>query len=472
MKERIFKLLWVFSEKFGLLFLSAVSFYVFAMKLTTEQLGLGVLAVSIVELVGLLLTSSLEDPFVRKEKISVKQDATLFWSCMSLSVIAVAAIILVSFYTISNQEFFYLIAVSSIKLPMVLGARVHVAHLRRDGQFKSLMTRTVLGKIIGGVTGIWLAFMGYGPWAIVAQAVVMEVFAFLVLKIVDRRPLPIYIDFKFLKELLSVGIFISFKALSWDLMGRGVNLVLGATAGPSAVGIFNMAQRLVDMPRTAIYGGLMSYSLPVLSRRKKDYERLRAFYLGATKYSYMLLLPMFLGIALTAQDIILVIFSDKWIDAIPVLQILASFAGVSSIFIFNSSLLMAVKKPQLTILAEVIGSVIAILSLFIFGKAFGGIAGAVALWIRFVVIIPASLSALRKIINVKVSTIIINTLNTLFCCFGMAVCIIAFDVMTDYSTSVFTLCAKITIGILVYSLCFLTIGRRDVFSLKSFMTNA
>ncbi|HLV18004.1 MAG TPA: polysaccharide biosynthesis protein, partial [Pseudomonas sp.] len=65
-RERLARLAWIFSEKFGLILLSMLSFFVFAHLLSPEELGLGVLIIVIVELVALLFSSLIEDPLVRQ----------------------------------------------------------------------------------------------------------------------------------------------------------------------------------------------------------------------------------------------------------------------------------------------------------------------------------------------------------------------------------------------------------------------
>src|SRR5690606_30892097 len=81
-RERLTRLAWIFSEKFGLILLSMLSFFVFAHLLTPEELGVGVLIIVIVELVGLLFSSLIEDPLVRRPQVTPRQRATAFWACV------------------------------------------------------------------------------------------------------------------------------------------------------------------------------------------------------------------------------------------------------------------------------------------------------------------------------------------------------------------------------------------------------
>src|SRR5690606_10337652 len=132
-----------------------------------------------------------------------------------------------------------------------------------------------------------------------------------------------------------------------------VNVVLGITAGASAVGMFNLAMRIIDLPRTAIYNGLMSYALPAFARRSADSSRLIGIISDSTALSGFLLTPLFIGIALTADDIVLLIFGAKWVDAIPLLQVLACTAALGNLAMFATTALVAVNRSRLTLKAEV-----------------------------------------------------------------------------------------------------------------------
>ena len=347
---------------------------------------------------------------------------------------------------------------------MLLGSRVFVAHLRRDGKFKALMIRTIYGKVLGSVCAIYLAMTGAGPWAIVVQAVVMDVVAFVILVAVNRRPLPFTINVKFLRELLSVGVVASIKGISIDLMGRGVNLTIGVVSGNEVLGIFNMAQRLLELLRTSIYGGLSSYALPVMSRRQHDKERLSKFFMSATKYTHLVILPLFLGLAVVADDLIVLIFGAKWLPSVVVLQSLSVITALGSVLVLVSSLLMAVKKPQLTIKSEVFSAVIAIASIFYFGPLYGAMAGSIALLIRHVIILPPSCSAIKKVTDVSAWGFFKPLIPLYLSAMVMVIIVLVANSYFQYNA--WMLPAKILIGVIGY---FVALFLFDRFWLKNMM---
>ncbi|WP_243430898.1 oligosaccharide flippase family protein, partial [Pseudomonas sp. 51_B] len=124
--------------------------------------------------------------------------------------------------------------------------------------------------------------------------------------------------------------------------------------------MFNLAMRIIDLPRSAIYNGLMSYALPVFARRSAEPARLIGVIGDSTAISGFVLTPLFFGIALTAEDIILLIFGAKWADAIPLLQVLACTAALGNLALYATTALVAVNRTHLTLKAEVATTLLAL----------------------------------------------------------------------------------------------------------------
>ncbi|VVP81982.1 hypothetical protein PS918_02388 [Pseudomonas fluorescens] len=397
--HRLVTLIWIFTEKFGLIFLSMITFVAYARLLTPAELGVGTVIIAIVELIGLVYSSVLEDPLVRLERLEDKHIATAFWASVLVSLLSIVVISGAAMLYTSDPVLQWMTAVASVKILFTMMARVYVAQMRRSGNFKALASRTLLGKVCGGVGGIAVALWGWGAWAVIAQALIMEWVSIIVLMLADPRRIAFHIDGPFLRELLKAGTPVAINALSSQTLQRGVNVVLGMTAGASAVGMFNMAMRIIELPRTAIYNGLLSYALPAFSRRSADPSRLRAILGDSTAVSGFVLTPLFIGLALTAQDLILLIFGERWSDAIPLLQVLACTAAIGNTAMYATTALVAVNRSHLTIKAEVLTTVLALALVYSFGSVYGGMAAALGLLARMVVITPLQIAGLNSAIG-------------------------------------------------------------------------
>ena len=90
--HRLVKLIWIFTEKFGLIFLSMITFVAYARLLSPTELGVGTVIIAIVELIGMMYSSVLEDPLVRLERLEDKHIATAFWASVLVSLASIVVI--------------------------------------------------------------------------------------------------------------------------------------------------------------------------------------------------------------------------------------------------------------------------------------------------------------------------------------------------------------------------------------------
>jgi O-antigen/teichoic acid export membrane protein len=332
-------------------------------------------------------------------------------------------------------------------------ARVYVAQMRRSGNFKLLASRTLLSKIAGGVGGVAVALLGFGAWAVIAQALIMDCISTVVLMRNARQRIPMHIDRQVLGELLRAGTPVAINVMSSQTLQRGVNVILGITAGAHAVGMFNLAMRIIDLPRSAIYNGLMSYALPVFARRSAEPARLIGVIGDSTAISGFVLTPLFFGIALTANDIILLIFGAKWADAIPMLQVLACTAALGNLALYATTALVAVNRTHLTLKAEVFTTLLALALVYLLGGPFGGIAAAWALLLRMLLITPLQIRGLHTAIGYHWRTCFASGYRSMVASSVMAAAVVWTSAHSGLS-GYLHLAGDVAVGTLTYALVY------------------
>lgn len=467
--HRLMTLIWIFTEKFGLIFLSMITFVVYARLLTPTELGIGTVIIAIVEVVGILYSSVLEDPLVRLKRLEDKHISTAFWFSVLISLVSIVLISLGAFLYTSSPVLQWMTAIASVKILFTMMARVYVAQMRRTGNFKLLASRTLLGKVAGGSAGIGVALLGFGAWAVIAQALIMDLLALVVLMRGDRRRIPLAIDGAVLRDLLRSGTPVAINVLSSQTLQRGVNIVLGMTAGAHAVGMFNLAMRIIDLPRSAIYNGLMSYALPAFARRSAEPTRLISLIGDSTAISGFLLTPLFVGIALTAEDIILLIFGDKWADAIVLLQVLAVTAALGNLALYATTALVAVNRTYLTLKAEVATTVLALALVYVLGTVYGGMAAALALLMRMLAITPLQIRGLNTAIGYGWRSFFDSAYRSVLATLVMAAVVVWVSHQSGLS-GYLHLGANILAGALTYALAYSVLHPRWPHEFKSVFT--
>lgn len=399
MSSRLAKLFWIACDKSGMTLISLVTFFVYAKLLEPAEFGLAILALSVGQGLSLVFCNLFEDPLVRHESPSRTHFDSALWggSLFSLLLAAIAAGIV--FLLALPEELRELLLLSLLLLPLLSVSSVFVAELRRKGAFRQLAKRTIVARLIGGAVGIALAFGGAGSWAMVIQAVVIEVISVMALVVMAAERPGFAVQFKVIAELGSVGWALCLRRLNWDACIRGIPIILGVTAGAAAVGIFGFAWRLVDMPRSAIASGLMSYALPTFARRQSQIGELRALFCKATWGTALIVMPLFIGLAAVAPQLVPWLFGEKWQDAILPVQLLAMMVAVSQVMIFAPTVMTAVKRPTMTLASDTVATLFALIVTVYFGAAYGAVAGAIAMVGRSLFGLPFNARGLQHVLG-------------------------------------------------------------------------
>lgn len=452
-RERLARLAWIFSEKFGLILLSMLSFFVFAHLLTPEELGVGMLIIVIVELVGILFGALIEDPLVRQQQVSHRQRATAFWACVVVGLGSLGVIGLGGLMVSDDTAVRAMVLVAASKVLATLMARIYVAEMRRSGNFRLLASRTLLGKVLGALGGILVALQGGGAWALIVQALIMELVSLLMLMRNDPRRLPLAFDRPWLAGVLVAGLPIAINTLCGQLLQRGASVVLGLTVGVQAVGQFNFALRIVELPRTALYNGLASYALPAFARRAEQPARLCSLFGAVSSLTGFLLTPCYIGLALTAEDLVLLVFGAQWLAAVPTLQVLAVMAALANTALHAQSLLVAVSRIQTVVRAEVVTTLLALALLGLLGEPLGALAGGLAILARTLLIVPIHVAALRRSIGFGAADWLQGNYRSLLATLLMSLAVLYFSAHSTLVGYTHWL-ADICVGTLTYALAY------------------
>ncbi|MEC5218590.1 lipopolysaccharide exporter [Actimicrobium sp. GrIS 1.19] len=262
---------------------------------------------------------------------------------------------------------------------------VSLSLLRRQMRFKNIAMIESSAYVLGyGLVGITMAYLGFGVWALVgavlSQSVIMTTFAYLVSRhefgwrhLKQQR----VHFFKFGARYSIIG-FIEFLSGSLDAV------IIGKFFGTAATGMYGRASLLANLPVQQPANIITGALFPVISRlgnqRQLDSLQISVLVLGSYAFAVTF------GMIAAAPDIVAVLLGNKWLEAIPILQILAlSVAPQYLSHLVGVTLdAMGELKPKLKIQGFVLAlQVIAFALLLPYGLVGIACAIVIAEWTRF-----------------------------------------------------------------------------------------
>jgi len=133
------------------------------------------------------------------------------------------------------------------------------------------------------------------------------------------------------------------SALSWRLDP----LIVGKFAGQTGLGIFSVSSNLASLPTNEITGVMKTTLFPGFREVRHDPERLRRAYTRIQALTSAIVIPCAFGLAAVADPLIRLVLGEKWLSAIPIIQVLSVVYALKTLGSTAEPLAMAVGETRL-----------------------------------------------------------------------------------------------------------------------------
>jgi PST family polysaccharide transporter len=254
--------------------------------------------------------------------------------------------------------------------------------MRRNLRFKQMALAQFISDLIGSFTSIIFAYMGFGVWSLVIGSLTSKTLRGIMLWAYarpwfwlrpqgwDREVAESVVRFG--APTMSSGL-LKYFATQWDtwFVGRA----LGVTAVSFYSRSFDLTTRVSDMLSNTLFGQVL---FPSYAKLQDDPPRLTRVYLKSTSLVLMLMIPVSLGLLVTAPMLVPVLLGEQWRPMIPVWQVFCVYGLTRPISTNSSPLFLAVGKPRnnvsasLVVIALMVPLVVLLIGPYgILGAAFG-----------------------------------------------------------------------------------------------------
>jgi O-antigen/teichoic acid export membrane protein len=339
---------WAYVMNCGQQGLTALFSFALAAIVGPRDFGTLAMAMIYIQFVQIFLEQGLVATLIQRKDLRSEHLDSVFWMGLGISLALMAMTIVVSPYWAAVNHLPGLSAVIcalSLMLPIEGLDIVQRAILQRDMDFKSLSIRTNLAVVAGGVLGLVMAFRGFGVWSLVAQKLLQETVALgLLWRLSPWRP-----GFRFelasLRELWRVSLSNLLGRVGVFFSGQSDGLLMGLFFGPMAVGLYQLANRLMSTVLTTTTGSIQVVSLPQFSRFQHQPAQLRESMLACIRLTAIVSVPALIGLSMVSHPLMRVLGRD-WTQAANALQILTLVGVVMTFQYLVGPLLQAVSKPH------------------------------------------------------------------------------------------------------------------------------
>ncbi|MGI8929656.1 MAG: lipopolysaccharide biosynthesis protein [Candidatus Limnocylindrales bacterium] len=422
-------LTWTLIDTWGTQILGLIVFVILANRLLPDDFGLVALAAVFVAFAQLLVDQGLGDALIQRQAVTRSQIDTAFWVAVVTGVLlTVVGFIFAGPIATALGEPRLEQILQTLSLTFVLAAftSIQVALLRREMRFKSLAIRKLAAVGGGGIVGIAMAFWGYGAWALVGQQLASAAISVLMLWTVSPWRPGLQLSLDDFRSLFSFGIHVVGGDILSFLSRNVDNLLIGAYLGLTPLGFYAVGYRILDTSQQLLVNFARRLAFPIFARLQGDPNRLRRAYARLTGAISVVILPGYIGLALVAQEAIVVLFGERWAPSAPVAAILFLIGPVLTVQLVAGALMNGVGHPEITFRIRLVSTVVNVAGFFVALALFRDIvAMAGAFVVRGYIVMPLVLLWVRRYGHIPLRDQLSHVRSPLLATAVMAVAIIA-----------------------------------------------
>jgi O-antigen/teichoic acid export membrane protein len=324
---------------------------------------------------------------IQQTDLNRKNLSSIFWAVLlmnallfTLSVVSAPSIAL--FF--NEPRLANVIRVASFVLIVSSLGFVSYHMLTREMTFNKRSQADMIGNLCGAVSTLGLSINGFGVWSLVLGNIIIELtknvlfFAF--------YPWKPELSFSFpqIKNMLHFGSKVVLARLFWYVSSNADFLIAGKLLGKTQLGYYAIAFQFASIPLDKMVSAISQVALPAFSEVQADHALLRRYFLKIARFLAFVSFPAFLGMCLVAQKGIPLFLSEKWLPAILPMQILCIVSAFRAIETMNAPLVIAIGRPHITMINNLITGVLLAASFFI-GSSYG-LEGLAYSWFTFPII--------------------------------------------------------------------------------------
>jgi len=388
----------VLSQFFGI-----VINIVLARLLMPSEFGLIAMIAIFTALGNNLMNSGLSTSLIRSKHVDELDYSTVFITNIGMSLLLYAIIysgapLIANFY--DQPSLIWLTRIFAFTIVINAFKAVQLARLTRMMDFKTQTYARLPTQILAGGLALLAAKNNFGVWSLVVQALTMAFSSTLFIWWIAKwKPQLVFNKKKFIYHF-NFGYKLAISAILDAVFSNIYPLLIGKFYPASMVGYYKQADTLAKMPALSLSNIVSKISLPLYAKQQHSKHALRKSNKMIVQMALLLITPICIFAAITAEDLITLVLTDKWLPTVPYFQLLCVFVIISPISSFNTEILKAIGRSDVFFKLALVKKIV-IIACILVGVRFGIYGLIWAQGVSSLIGVFLNLSFTRKFTNYK-----------------------------------------------------------------------
>jgi PST family polysaccharide transporter len=326
---------------------------------------------------------------------------------------------------------------------------VHMNRLMRELDYRRKFIPDMGNSVVKGIVSIGMALAGFGVWSLVfGQLLGTLTQAILVWIILPWRP-RLTLDRSLASGMMKFGAVITVNDIITQITDNIDYVIVGRVFGLVPLSIYTLAYRLPEMLLIGnlwIMGGVL---FPAFSRLQDRPDDMRKGFLASIRLVQLIALPVSFGLAIAAEPIVRVVFGDQWLEAIPVMRVLALYAWLYSVGYHVGGVYKAIGRPDIVLKLSIF-SIIIIIPALLVGSRWGIIGVAFGHLTAMIIRRAVSLTIATRFVKVTIADMLEQLKPSFLGLLVMAPLTLGALLLTAHSSPFVQLAVIVPVGALSY----------------------
>ena len=354
-------LIWRFLERFGAQGVTFIVSVILARLLDPEVYGSLALVTILTSILQVFVDSGLGNALVQKKDTDNIDYSSVFFFNMAMCgilyiLLFLAAPYIASFYNMNNLS--PVIRVLGLTIIISGLKNVQQAYVTKNLLFKKFFFATLSGTIGAGIIGIYMAYSGYGIWALVIQYLFNHTIDTLMLWITVKWRPQMAFSIDRLKKLLNYGWKLLLASLLETVYNNLRSLVIGKKYSSKDLAFYNRGNYFPGLVASNVSTAADSVLFPSLSERQNNINDVKNLTRRAIKIGSYIMFPLMMGLAVCGKEIIRTLLTDKWLPALPYMRIYCFSYAFYVIHTTNLNTIKSLGRSDIYLRLEIIKKII------------------------------------------------------------------------------------------------------------------
>ncbi|GFI49528.1 teichuronic acid biosynthesis protein TuaB [Lachnospiraceae bacterium] len=325
-KSKVFSgLVWTYAERMLAQLVSLAVTVILARIIEPGEYGIISLVLVFITLANVVVSDGFGNALIQKKDADDNDFSSMLYFSLLFGIILYfcmffSAVFISDYYQI--EELVPVIRIFSLKIPIAAVNSIQHAFVSKRMEFKKFFFATLSGTITSGIVGIFMAYRGFGVWALVAQYLTNSVIDTVCLAFTIRWKPALFFSWHRVKVMLGFGTRVLVVSFMMALYTNIRNLIIGKKFSVEDLSYCNKGQQFPSLISVNVNTSITKVLFPALSSVQNDLVCIKAMTRRAIRVGTFLLSPLLIGLAAVGPTFISVLLTEKWLPCVPYLRIM------------------------------------------------------------------------------------------------------------------------------------------------------